>query len=142
MTMKIENYQQLKEAKVRSRRRIQELEQEIKDGVEEIKNDLKPLNLATNTLRNMLSSEKHGLVSETVGMGVNALVKGLLFRNTNFLTKTLIAFVAKNFANNMVMKNSENILDWLQIHLRNLKTKPQHNGQPYYDESTANDLEN
>src|SRR4051812_20365255 len=123
MMMKIENYQQLKEAKALSTRRIKELEMRIREQVEEIKEDLKPMNLAGSAVRSMLTSEKYGLVSETLGIGINALVKGLLFRRTNFITKTLIAFAAKNIANNMVMKNSENILDWLQSHLRKLKSE-------------------
>src|SRR6188508_2007051 len=88
---KIENYQQLRAAKLQCRKRIKVLEQEIKDDVESLKNDLKPINLAGSTIRNMLTSEKHGLVTEALNMGVNALVKGLLFRNTNFITKTVIA---------------------------------------------------
>jgi len=141
---KIETYDQLKAAKAISKQRIKILEQEIRDDVEEIKNDLKPVNLAMNTVRNMLSSEKHGIVSETLNLSVNAIVKGLLFRNKNFITKTLIAFAAKNLANNLVIKNSDNILDWLQSKLRGLKSKDKHkhNGH-YFDESTANvDLEN
>jgi len=142
MMMKIETYEQLRKARLMSKQRVKMLEQEIKSDVEEIKNDLNPANLVGNTIRNMLTSEKHGLVTESLNIGVNALVKGLLFRNTNFITKTLIAFAAKNMANNLVMKNSDNILDWLQANLRKLKSKHRHNGQ-YYDESTANvDLEN
>jgi len=142
MMMKIETYEQLRKAKVLSKQRIKLLEEEIRSDVEELKNDLNPANLVGNTIRNMLTSEKHGLVTESLNIGVNALVKGLLFRNTNFITKTLIAFAAKNMANNLVMKNSDNILDWLQENLRKLKGKHKNNGQ-YYDESTANvDLEN
>jgi len=142
MMTKIENYKQLRAEKLECRRRIMMLEQEIKDDVESIKNDLKPINLAGSTIRNMLTSEKHGLVTESLNIGVNALVKGLLFRRTNFITKTLIAYAAKNLANNVVMKNSDNILDCLQEHLRKLKSKHHHNGH-YYDESTANvDIEN
>jgi len=140
--MKIESYEQLRKAKVLSKQRIKMLEQEIKSDVEEIKNDLSPANLIGTTIRNMLTSEKHGLVTESLNIGVNALIKKLLFRNTNFITKTLVAFAAKNLANNMVMKNSDDILDWLQSHLRKLKSNHSHNGQ-YFDESTANgDLEN
>ena len=140
--MKIETYEQLRKAKALSKQRIKILEQEMKDDVTELKHDLNPVNLVGSTVRNMLTSEKHGLVTESLNIGVNAIVKGLLFRNTNFITKTLIAFAAKNLANNMVMKNSDNILDWLQSNLRKLKSKHQHNGQ-YFDESTANaDLEN
>jgi hypothetical protein len=136
--MKIESYQQLREAKVLSKKRVLELEKEIRNDFEEIKNDLRPLNLAGRTFRSMLSSEKHGLVSESLGMGVNALVKGLLLRRTSFITKTLVAFAVKNIANNLVSKNSDNIFDWLQSHLRKLKSnRHQHNGQHYYDESTA-----
>ena len=140
--MKIESYEQLRKAKVLTKLRIKTLEQEIKDDVQEIKHDLNPVTLVGNTVRNMLTSEKNGLVSESLSIGVNALVKGLLFRNTNFITKTVIAYAAKNLANNAVMKNSDNILDWLQTNLRKLKSKHKHNGQ-FYDASTANsDLEN
>ena len=142
MTTKIESYEQLRNARILSKQRIKMLEQEIKNDVQEIKNDLNPVNLVGNTVRNMLTSEKHGLVTESLNLGVNAIVKGLLFRNTNFITKTLIAYAAKNLANNMVMKNSDNILDWLQTNLRKLKSKHKHNGQ-YFDESTVNvDLDN
>jgi len=139
---KIESYQQLRAAKALCKQRIKNLEHEIKSDFEELKHDLNPANLVGNTVRNMLTSEKHGLVSESLNIGVNAIVKGLLFRNTNFITKTLIAYAAKNLANNMVMKNSDNILDWLQSNLKRLKSKHKHNGQ-YFDESTVNvDLEN
>ena len=142
MTMKIESYEQLRKAKALSKQRVKMLEQEINNDVQEIKHDLNPVNLVGNTLRNMLSSEKHGLVTESLNIGVNAIVKGLLFRNTNIITKTLVAYAAKNLANNMVMKNSDNILDWLQSNLKRIKSKHKHNGQ-YFDESTANvDLEN
>src|SRR6188508_2859595 len=90
MMTKIENYKELRAAKLQCRKRIKMLEQEIKDDVESIKNDLKPINLAGSTIRNMLTSEKHGLVTESLNMSVNALVKGLLFRRSNFITKTLI----------------------------------------------------
>ena len=134
--MKIENYEQLKQAKVLTKLKVKKLEQQIREDVEEIKDDLKPLNLAGKAIRNMLSSEKHGIVSESLGMGINVLVKNLLLRKSGFVTKTLIAFAAKNMANNMVAKNADNILGWLQTGLRNLKSKHHHNGQ-YYDESTA-----
>ena len=136
--IKIENYQQLREAKALSKKRVLELEKEIRNDFEEIKNDLRPLNIAGKTVRNMLSSEKHGLVSESLGMGVNALVKGLLLRRRGFITKTLVAFAVKNIANNVVSRNSDNIFDWLQSHLRKLKSsRHRQNGQHYYDESTA-----
>jgi len=45
MKTKIESYDELKAAKALSRQRIKMLEQEIKDDVEGIKNDLSPLNL-------------------------------------------------------------------------------------------------
>ena len=142
--MKIESYEQLRKAKVLSKQRIKMLEEEIKNDVREIKEDLNPAKLVGSTIRNMFSSEKHGLVTESLNVSVNALIKGLLFRNSNFITKTLVAFAAKNLANNLVMQNSDNILDWLQSNLKKLKNrnKHKHNGQ-YFDESTANvDLDN
>lgn len=136
MMTKIESYEELKRAKAQSKRRLKELEQLMKDEVEEIKNDLRPLNIAGRTVRNLLTSEKHGIVSESLGMGINALVKNLLFRRTNFITKSLIAFAAKNIANNAVSNNADQILGWVQSSLRKLKSRHHQNGH-YYDESTA-----
>ena len=133
--MKIESYQQLREQRALARLRVKELEQQIKNDVDELKESFKPLNMARQAVSGMLSSDKHGMVSESIGITVDTLIKKLLFRNTGFLTKTLISFAVKNYANGMVSKKSEDILDWLQVHIKKLKSKHHHNG--YYDESTA-----
>ncbi len=138
---KIESYQQLKEEKMLCKLRINDLELRIKDNFAEIKNDLKPWNLAGKTLRNMLKSEDHGIVGESVGMTVNMLVKNILFRKRNFVTKAIISFVAKNYANSLITKNAENILDGMQTLLSKLKRKPNQK-RKHFDESTVDiDLE-
>ncbi len=138
---KIESYQQLKDAKLRSKLRLLELEDQIKNDYEEIKNDFKPINFISKTVKSMLTSEKNGIVSASIGGTVNVLVKNLLFRKSNFITKALVGFVAKNYANNLVTKNSDIILDWVQIGLQKLKTKHHEKGH-HYDSTTVDaDLE-
>lgn len=133
--MKIESYQQLREQRALTRLRVKELEQQIKNDVEDLKESFKPLNIAGQAVRGMLSSDKHGLVSESIGITVDTLIKKILFRNTGFLTKTLISFAVKNYANSTVSKKSEDILDWLQTRLKKLKNRHEQNG--HYDASTA-----
>lgn len=135
--MKIETYQQLKEQQALSKLRLMELEERIKADYAEIKNDLKPINLLGSTLRSVLKSEKHGVVGDSIGFTVDLLVKKLLFRNSNFITKGLLSYVARNYANSMVTKNAENILDGVQSMLSKIKNRKSQNGHPF-DESTAN----
>jgi len=139
--MKIETYEQLKEQRLLTRIRIKQLEEQIKNDFMVIRNDLTPWNIASKTMRKMLHSEKHGLVGESLGMTVDVLVSKLFFRKTNFITKALIAMVAKNYVNNMVTKKSEVILDRLHSLIETVKTK-RHQHTPHYDESTVDvDLE-
>lgn len=140
--MKIETYQQLKEQKALSKLRLNEMEERIKEDFAEIKNDLKPMNLIGSTLRSMLKSEKHGVVGGSIGATVDLIVKKLLFRKSSFITKGIVSYVAKNYANSMVTKNAESILGGMQSVLHKIKNKRHHNGN-HFDESTANiDLDN
>lgn len=140
---KIESLQQLKQQRMLSRMRIVELEERIKEDFEQIKEDLKPLNIAGKALRNMMSSENNTVLGESIGLTVDTLIRKLLFRNSGFMTKLVVAFVVKNFARNLVTKNSENIIDWIQSLFLKLKNRNRHNhnGQ-HYDASTVDvDLE-
>jgi len=135
--MKIENIHDLRQERTLTRIRLKELEQRIEKDFSEIKEDMKPANIAGRALKSMLSSRDNNIVGESISMTVDGLIKGLLFRKSGFLTKTIVAFIAKNYARNMVSKNSENILDWVQTLLSKLKGRHHQNGHHYYDGSTA-----
>jgi len=139
--MKIETYQQLKEQQALSKLRLLDLEERIKDDFAEIKNGLKPMNLLGSTFSSMLKSERHGVLGESIGITVDMLIKKLLFRKSSFITKGLVSYVAKNYANSMVTKNAENILGSVLAMLHKYKNRHHQNGH-HFDESTANiDLE-
>jgi len=120
-----------------SRMRINELEQQIKNDFQEIKAELKPSNVARNVLHDLLMSEKGGLMGATVGLTVDRLIRKLLMRKSNFVTKMIVALLARNYTRNLVSKNSDNIIDWVKSLFWKIKSKHKQNGYHQYDESTA-----
>src|SRR5436190_15016954 len=139
---KIKTLKDLREERICVKRRIDELEEEIQEDFQSIKNDLKPWNLAGDAIRNMFESEKNDLVGESIGLGIDALVKKVIFRNSNFLVKYAISFAMKNYVRNFLSTNSENILNWIQVELRKIKSKHHHNGELYDASTTFADVEN
>jgi len=138
---RIESIKELREERRLARMRVLQLEEQIKIDFEEIKDDLKPLKMAGKAIKTMMVSEKDTVLGTSIGLTVDALIKKLFLRKSGFLTKTIVAFILKNYTRNIVSKNSDSILDWVQSLFLNYKKKHQHNGQ-YYDESTVDmDLE-
>jgi len=91
------------------RERINKLEQDILSDVEDIRKDLETWKTAGGAVKNLLSSKSTGVINESVGSVVDVLLKKLLLRKTNFVTKFLITFIVKNFARNYLEKNSDAI---------------------------------
>jgi hypothetical protein len=119
-----------------SRMRITQLEQLIKNDFEEIKEAWKPSNVAKDIFHDLLMSEKGGLMGATVGLTVDRLIRKLLMRKSNFITKMVVALLAKNYMRNLVSKKSDNIIDWVKSLFLKIKSKHGQNGYQY-DESTA-----
>jgi len=137
MKRKIESLDDLNLARKASRLRIRQLEEQIRDDVEELKESLKPVNLAGRTLKNLMTSDRQTIFGESLSMTIDAFIKKLVLRKSGFLTRTIVAFMLKNYARNLVSKNSENIFEWIQSLFSKKKNSHLHNGQ-YYDESMVN----
>ena len=132
---KIETYEQLVIQRSVTRIRIAELEGQINNDFEELKNEMKPWKIVRGVMRDLVASEKTDLVGASAGITVESLVNNVLFRKSNFITRTIVAFIAKNYTRNLVSKNSESIIDWMKsVFLK--KGKHHHNGHSY-DESAA-----
>ena len=101
---KIETFEQLQQEKKLSRQKFAQLEMLIEEDIEEIKSSLDPIKAAGHTIKNLVSSEKDGVLSESIGLTVDTVIKRLLLRKSNWAFKFVVAFLLKNYVRNSVSK--------------------------------------
>ena len=101
---KLSSYRDLQDEKIRSKLRLEELEYLIE---EEISSWSLP-----HHLQDMVSSKRNGIVSESINLTVDNLVKNLLLRRRGWVTKFVAAYFLKNYANNFISKNAGKIFSW------------------------------
>ncbi len=133
---KIETYRQLEEEKQFTKRKIAQLEFLIEEDVAQIKASLHPWTNAGHAVRNMVSSDKDGIMGESIGLTVDTLIKKLLLRKSGWITKLVVSFLVKNFAKNLVSKNAENILGWIVE-----KMRPSNNHSKEYHHASTSDVD-
>jgi hypothetical protein len=91
-----------------------ELEADIKKDVEDIKADLEPLRLLTKGAKKVLTSNKNSMLGTTAGLAADFISKNILVKNSGFLARIIVPFLARNAASNIVEDNKSKIADWLE----------------------------
>jgi hypothetical protein len=89
------------------------LETEIKNDFNEIKEKLKPVQLLANGAGKFLSSKDNSVVGNSVGYLTDMLVKKVILKNSGFLARLVIPYLAKNVASNVAEENKPKIADWI-----------------------------
>src|SRR4051812_25621601 len=135
---KISSYKELQEERRSSRQKLVQLELLIKEDIEEIKESLQPVRLAGQTVKKMVSSDRDGLLSESIGLTVDTLIRKFILRRANWIFRIGAAFLLKNYAKNVVAKNSDNIVGWL---LSKIKKKKDNHSAHFTHGSTTSDVE-
>jgi hypothetical protein len=137
MKTRIESLSDLRDQKRLIKLRLKILEESISEDFHEIRDDLKPAKIVVNTIKDMFSSERNGIVDESISITVDTIIRKIFFRKSNFLIKTIVSFLVKNYTRNFVSHKPELILDWAHSLLDRLKSKHHHNGhKEYSDRST------
>jgi hypothetical protein len=111
---KIETLKDLRDEKKLVRERLLHLEKAIEDDVAAFKHDLESWSNAGHAVKNLFSSKKNGVMGATAGIAVDAIIKKLLFRKSNFIVRFLVSFILKNLVRNYVSKNSDTIINKTQ----------------------------
>lgn len=109
----INTIEELKAERQRLYMRKAFLETEIKNSFEEIKEQLKPLQVITKGAGKLLSSKDNSIVGNSVGFLTDVLVKKVILRNSGFLTRLIVPYLAKNVASNVAEENKPKIADWI-----------------------------
>lgn len=110
----INNLAELKQERQRLNLHKAFLESEIKNNFNEIKEQLKPLQLLTKGASKMLSSKDNSIVGNSVGYLTDLIVKNVFMKKSGFLARLIVPFLAKNVAGNLVEENKPQIAHWIQ----------------------------
>lgn len=81
------------------------LETEIKSDFHAIKEKFKPLNL--------LASKDNSVLSNSVGSVADLLIKNVVLKNSGFLARLVLPYLAKNITSNVVEGNKPQIASWI-----------------------------
>jgi hypothetical protein len=108
---KIETLKDLHDEKKLVRERLEQLEQDIMNDVDSIKRDLETWKNAGTAVKSLFASKQSGVMGASAGVVVDALIRKLLLRKSNFVTRFIISFLLKNAARNIVAKNSDSIMN-------------------------------
>jgi hypothetical protein len=120
---KIETLKDLQDEKKLVRERLAKLEQDIMDDVESLKHGLESWRTAGNAVKTLFVSKQPGMLGVSVGAVVETLIKKLLLRKSNFVTRFIISFLLKNVARNLVAKNSDIIVKKVKKIMGNVADK-------------------
>jgi len=132
---KINTITDLKAERIRLRLKSLQLEEEIRSNVDSIKASFAPLQLIKEGASNMFVNNNKGLVNVGISSIVGFLMRNVLLRNSGFVVRLILPFIAKNTANNFVAQNKTKILGWMgNLFLKAVKKK---NKQPLYDSATV-----
>jgi hypothetical protein len=89
------------------------LETEIRNDYNEIKEELKPVILLTKGAGKLLSSKDNSIAGNSVGFITELLVKKVVLKNSGFLMRLIVPYLAKNLASNVVEDNKPTIASWI-----------------------------
>lgn len=109
----INTIEELKAERQRLYMRKALLETEIKNDFNEIKEDLKPLQLLTKGAGKLLSSKDNTIAGSSAGFLTELIVKKVILKNSGFLMKLIVPYLAKNLASNVVEDNKPKISGWI-----------------------------
>lgn len=109
---RIDTLEDLKAERKRLLYRRMNLEREIKNDFQEIKQMLGPLQLITSGAKKALVSDNNDMLSNSVGQVTNFLAKTAL-KNSGLLPRIIVPFLIKNVTSNLIEKNKVSIVNWL-----------------------------
>ena len=109
---RINTLEELKEEKKRLMFRRLNLEREIKNDFEEIKQSFEPMNILANTAKKTVGNSSNHIFGDSVGMVTNMVAKTAL-KNSGLLPRILVPLIVKTVTSKLVEKNKTKIFNWI-----------------------------
>jgi hypothetical protein len=104
MIRRITNYNELQEEKERLSHLLKVQGQQVKQDIDEIKEELKPVGNALSTAALFISRSTKGnaLANLGINIGVDVLIKKLILSRAGWITRNLVPYLVKNYASHIV----------------------------------------
>lgn len=132
---KIDTLADLKAERIKLRLKRNILENEIENNFIELKESFAPLRLITEGASNALVNKHHGVVNEVVALVIDLVLKKGILKNSGFIAKFFLPFIARNSMNNIIHENKTKILGWVGELILKIGNRSNHQG--IYDKTTA-----
>jgi hypothetical protein len=104
MKRRITNYEELQEEKERLRQLLQVQGAQVRQDINEIREELKPVGNALSTAALFITRSTKGnlLANLGVNMTVDVLIRKLLLSRAGWITRNLVPYFVKNYASHIV----------------------------------------
>ena len=99
------------------------LEAEIKKDLTEIREELKPLSSITKLAGKFLVNENGGVLGNSAGKAAEYLTKNVFMRNSGWIARLIVPFLAKKTASKVVEEHKPEIMDWIGNLVRKFREK-------------------
>lgn len=134
--MKIDNLNDLKSERKRLKLKLKQQEELVKSDLQWIKKELTPINAASKVLSKFLISKDKGIINHGLGIGVESLLKNFILKNSSWVTRLVIPFLAKNFTGNLMIEKKPELFSYLKSLIHKLRGS-NHSKNGIYESSTA-----
>lgn len=88
------------------------LEREIKNDFQELKESFEPVNFIANGAKKTLGSTQNHLLGDTIGLATNIITKAAL-RNSGAIPRIVVPLLVKALASKLVERNKTRIFNWI-----------------------------
>ena len=141
---KIENKNDLRSERARLKLELSVAEDALREDVEWIKSELRPVHLAGKLLNQALINKDRGLVNEGVSNLIDTVLKSTVLSKSGYLTRWLVPFILKNLSSNYLLEKKPEIFGMLKrLISKARKSNHDHyhkNGKSHYDQSTVDEM--
>lgn len=95
----------------------------LSKNIQSLQTEMAPVRRIVDVSKNLLieSNQNYSLVNMGLGLGIDAILRNTLLRNSSWVTRLVASFVAKNLLSNYIANNREvlvnNSVSWVKAKL-------------------------
>jgi len=142
---RIENIKDLRSERARLKLELNVAEEILRDDVEWIKNELKPVHLAGKYLNNTLINKDKGLINYGMREAIDTMLKSFVLAKSGWVVKLVVPFILKNISSNFILEKKPEFFGMIRKWISKARKSTSHNyhqnGHSHYDKSTVDEMD-
>lgn len=142
---RIESIKDLRSERARLNLKLIGAEEAIREDIEWIKSELKPVHIAGKFLSNSFINKDNGLINQGVRSVINTLLKSVVLSRSGWITRLIVPFLVKNISSNFILEKKPELFGILKNFIssarrRISKTEVRQDIHNHFDKSTADEM--